>query len=288
MTTATSEPVSAEASPSHGGRTPWQEGKWARPVQGTAVVAALLGLWELLSRGGVLNPHFVPPPSEVIRTWYDWIFGGGEAAGHRFSGTWMTHVLSSGQRVLGGFLIAALLGVVLGVLIGWFRVVGALLDPIVQLLRPIPVTAWVPFAIVFFGLSAWGAIALIALGAFFPIVVNSTAGAQRTPRMLVRAALMLGTPRRKLLWRVVLPSALPSIFTGLRLGMGVAWVLVIVAEMLAVRSGLGYVMWDAYQLIRMDLIVATMVSVGVLGFLFDVLLVGLRKWALGWSEGMFE
>lgn len=173
-----------------------------------------------------------------------------------------------------------------GILIGWFRLVEALFDPVVQLLRPVPVTAWVPFAIVLFGLRETGAIVLVALGAFFPIVVNTTAGAQRTPWLLVRAALMLGTKRRKLLRRVVIPASLPYTFTGLCLGLGVAWVLLIVAEMVAVRSGLGYVMWQAYQQLRMDMIVATMASVGLLGFVSDWLIVRVRKRVLAWSEGL--
>ena len=130
------------------------------------------------------------------------------------------------------------------------------------------------------------AVFLIAMGAFFPIVVNATAGAQRTPRILLRAALMLGTPPHKLLYRVVLPAALPSIFTGLRLGMGIAWVLVIVSEMLAVKGGLGYSLWTAYQFQRMDLIIASMFSVGGLGYLFDRILVAVAGRTLRWAQGL--
>jgi ABC-type nitrate/sulfonate/bicarbonate transport system permease component len=120
---------------------------------------------------------------------------------------------------------------------------------------------------------------------FGEIVVNATAGAQRTPRILLRAALMLGTPPHKLLYRVVLPAALPSIFTGLRLGMGIAWVLVIVSEMLAVKGGLGYSLWTAYQFQRMDLIIASMFSVGGLGYLFDRILVAVAGRTLRWAQG---
>jgi NitT/TauT family transport system permease protein len=114
-------------------------------------------------------------------------------------------------------------------------------------------------------------------------VLTAAAGAERTPTVLIRAALMLGTPRRRLLQRVVLPSALPSIMTGLRLGMGLAWVLVIVAEMLAVKGGLGYALWSGYQFIRMDLIVAAMASLALLGYAFDLLLVAISRRLLRWS-----
>jgi NitT/TauT family transport system permease protein len=251
------------------------------------VPAALVVLWEIGSRTGVLNRTFIPPPSTVAATWYNWIFGTPTAGGTIYSGTWLDHSLSSARRVLLGFVIAAAIGTSLGVLIGWFRAVAVLLDPLIQTLRPIPITAWLPFAVVFWGIHEGGAVSLIALGAFFPIVVNATAGAARTPRVLVRAALMLGTRPGKLLWRVVLPAALPSIFTGLRLGVGVAWVLVIVSEMIAVKSGLGYVLWDAYFFIRMDMIIAAMFSVGILGFLSDAVIVLVRNQVLAYSRGLF-
>ena len=138
-------------------------------------------------------------------------------------------------------------------------------------------TAWVPFAVFIFGIHESAAIFLIAFGSFFPIVVNVAAGARQTPRILIRAARMLGTPPRKLLLRVVLPAALPAIFTGLRVGLGLAWVLVIVAEMLAVQGGLGYALWSAYQFSRLDLILAAIASVGGLGLASDRLISFLAK-----------
>jgi NitT/TauT family transport system permease protein len=195
-------------------------------------------------------------------------------------------MLSSTYRVMIGFAIASVAGVILGVLIGWFRLASNLFDPFIQLLRPIPITAWLPFSIVFFGIKDPSAIFLIAFGAFFPVVVNTTAGAARVPKVLIRAALMLGTKPRKLLLRVVLPSALPSIFTGLRLGIGLAWVLVIVAEMLAVDAGLGRALWTAYEFIRMDLIVAAMVTIGIMGYISDLIIVFIRDRALRWAKGI--
>ena len=150
----------------------------------------------------------------------------------------------------------------------------------------VPPPAWVPFTVFFFGIHESAAIFLIAFGAFFPITMNVAAGARQTPRTLVRAALMLGTPKRKLLWRVVLPSTLPSVFAGLRIGLGLAWVLVIVAEMLAVQGGLGYALWSAYQVNRLDLIMDAIVSVGLLGLLSDWLLVSLSSSALRWQRGL--
>ncbi len=245
-------------------------------------------LWELCSRYGVVDRQLIPPPSTVAHTFWRWIFVRGGAQHELYTGNWIVHAASSARRVVIGFLIAAAIGVPVGILIGWYRVAENLLDPVIQMLRPIPITAWVPFAVVFFGIREPSAIFLIVLGAFFPIVLNAAAGAQRTPRVLVRAGLMLGMPEAKLLPKVVIPSALPSVFTGLRLGIGVAWVLVIVAEMLAVKSGLGYVLWDAYFFLKMDIIIAAMISVGVLGFVSDRIILWIGNWLLKWSRGLYE
>ncbi|MCL6640966.1 MAG: ABC transporter permease, partial [Candidatus Rokubacteria bacterium] len=199
-----------------------------------------------------------------------------------YSGTWLDNVLYSTRRVLQGFLIAAAAAIPLGLFIGWNRLVARLVDPSIQLLRPVPITAWLPFSIAVFGIYDAGALFLIGLGAFYPIVVNTTHGVRDTPLVLLRAARMLGAGSATILRSVVFPSALPAIFTGLRLGVGVAWTAVIVAEMIAVKSGLGYVLWDAYYVGRMDICVATMVSVGLLGFLSDRAIYALSRLVLRW------
>jgi NitT/TauT family transport system permease protein len=185
-----------------------------------------------------------------------------------------------------GFAIASALGIIVGILIGWFELMNDLLDPIVQWLRPIPMTAWLPFATFMFGIREGAAIFLIAMGSFFPIVVSCTHGAEQTPKNLVRAALMLGTSSHRLLLRVVLPSALPYIFNGLRVGLGIAWVLVIVSEMLAVKGGIGYAMWTAYQFVRIDLIIAAMFTMGLLGLISDRILLFLSRRLLRWNTGL--
>jgi NitT/TauT family transport system permease protein len=218
------------------------------------VPACFVLLWEVCSRVGFVDPQLVPAPSTVAHTWWVWIFGASGEQHNMYAGNWLPHAAASTRRVLTGFAIATAVGVPIGVLIGWYRLAENLLDPLIQIIRPIPITAWIPFAVIFFGIREPSAISLIALGAFFPIVVNATAGARHTPKVLVRAGLMLGLSEAQLLPKVVIPAALPSVVTGLRLGVGVAWVLVIVSEMLAVKSGLGYVLWDAYYFLKMDVI----------------------------------
>ncbi|HEY7245668.1 MAG TPA: ABC transporter permease [Xanthobacteraceae bacterium] len=258
---------------------------WNRIARRALLPVVLLAGWQYASTTGIFDPSFVPSPSTVVSSWWEWIFGPRSELAWN-SGTWLEYVYLSTWRVLVGFVIASAIGIGIGVLIGWFELMRDMLDPIVQGLRPIPMTAWLPFATFIFGIRESAAIFLIAMGAFFPIAVSCTIGAEQTPRNLVRAALMLGTSPRMLLLRVVLPSALPYIFNGLRVGLGIAWVLVIVSEMLAVKGGIGYAMWTAYQFVRIDLIIAAMFTMGLLGLASDRILLVLNRRLLRWNTGL--
>jgi NitT/TauT family transport system permease protein len=258
---------------------------WRRSLRRFLVPVGLLALWQISASLNLYDSTFLPAPTTVLQALWQWMFGERTAFAW-YSGTWLEYVYLSTSRVMIGFAIAAVVGVTLGILIGWNEVVADLFDPIVQWLRPIPMTAWLPFATFIFGIREGAAISLIAMGAFYPIVVNCTTGAEQTPRNLVRAALMLGTPPRKILLRVVLPAALPFIFTGLRLGVGIGWVLVIVVEMLAVKGGIGYAMWTAYQFVRIDLIIAAMFTIGLLGLITDRLLLAISQRLLRWNTGL--
>lgn len=224
----------------------------------------------------------VPTPLAVLEGWRTWMFGTSGLSLDPYRGTWLSNVRYSGLRVLQGFGLAALLGIPLGLMIGWSRLVSQLLDPMIQSLRPIPITAWLPFSIALFGIRDLGSVFLIFLGGFYPIVVNATQGARDVERNMVRAALMMGATRFQLLRRVVAPTAMPSIFTGLRIGLGISWTAVIVSEMVAVKSGLGYVLWDAYYVGRMDIVLADMVSIGIMGYLSDRLIVLVERRVLRW------
>jgi NitT/TauT family transport system permease protein len=213
-----------------------------------------------------------------------WAFGSSGLSLNPYSGTWLANLLFSAERVGKGFLVAIVVAVPVGLAIGWNRIASGALDPTVQLLRPIPITAWLPFSIAIFGIRDMGAVFLIALGAFYPIVVNTAQGARDIERNLVRAAMMMGAGRWTILRRVVLPASLPSIFTGLRIGLGIAWTAVIVAEMVAVKSGLGYVLWDAYYVGRMDVVIADMATIGLLGLISDRVILWLERWVLAWRR----
>jgi NitT/TauT family transport system permease protein len=248
---------------------------------GLVVPTAVVVLWQVMgsmpSMAGIL-----PTPSKVVEGWHGWIFGQAGLGLNPYLGTWLSNVEYSSMRVAQGFLLAALIGVPLGLLIGWSKFISQLLDPLIQSLRPIPITAWLPFSIAVFGIRDVGSIFLIFLGGFYAIVVNATQGARDVDRNLVRAALMMGASRAQLLYRVVLPAAMPSIFTGLRIGLGISWTAVIVSEMVAVKSGLGYVLWDAYYVGRMDIVLADMVSIGAMGYISDRIIVFIERKILVW------
>ena len=255
-----------------------------RILQSALLPIGFLLLWEFAGRTELIMAGILPHPSLVAQGWWTWIFGPEGMGLNPYSGTWLANVLNSFARVAQGYLLAIVVAVPTGVLIGWSGLVSRLVDPTIQSLRPIPITAWLPFSIALFGIRDFGAIFLIALGAFYPIVVNATHGAKDVNPNLIRAASMMGASRTQMLFRVVFPSALPAIFTGMRIGLGIAWTAVIVAEMVAVKSGLGYVLWDAYYVGRMDVVIADMVSIGLLGFLTDRLIVAVEQHVLRWKR----
>jgi NitT/TauT family transport system permease protein len=252
-------------------------------VSGLIVPLGVAILWEIVARNRLLSSSLFPALSSVATVWLDWTFGANGKA-LVYSGTWLQHVMASAQRVLLGFALGSSAGVMLGVLTGWSRFSRALLDPLVQWLRPIPVTAWVPLSIIWFGIGGAPAVGLVFIGAFFPTYVNSMYGVMQVEDKLIRAARMLGAQRRRLLFRVVLPAALPTITTGMRVGLGFSWMCVIVSEMLAVKSGLGYVLWDSYYFSNLDMVVAAMASIGLLGFASDKIFRALTRPYLRWAD----
>lgn len=256
---------------------------WVRALQYAAFPLGVLALWQGAVEFGFVRRNVLPPPLDVIAVWFDLVTGSLKISS-RYAGTWLDHAFASVWRVYAGFAWGAGLGLLLGLLIGLSRVVERMLDPTIQVLRNIPVTAWVPLSLVFFGIGNAPAIFLIGLGAFFPTAINSTHGVRQINTTLYKAARMMGADEREMLARVILPAALPAVFTGIRLSMGIAWVLVVVAEILAVRSGLGYLLNDAYQFYRNDVVIAAMLSIGILGYLSDRLVVLVRDRVLAWNR----
>ena len=250
--------------------------RWATPL---IVPLILVAAWDLCVR--LTGTRLIPLPRDVAIMLYDFTFGG--VYDDAFSKSIHIHFWKSVQRVYGGFFAAAAVGIPLGLLIGRIRIVRNLIDPTLQMLRPVPVTAWLPLSMIFFGLGPNAAIFLVFLGAFFPIVLNTTFGVRSVDHKLFEAASMLGCNGSSLFRQVVLPAATPSIFNGLRLGHGFAWILIVVGEMTGVPEGLGAVIMDGRTLSRTDLVIAGMIVIGLAGFLSDRVIVAINNRLLAWS-----
>ncbi len=238
-----------------------------------------LAFWWFATRN---NPFgLIPPPHDVGLAMWDLAFGG--INDDAFSKTLLTHLIASTLRVYGGFLLAAALALPLGMLIGRLRLARDLLDPVFQLLRPVPVTAWLPLSMILFGLGPKSAFFLVAMGAFYPILVNTIFGVRSVEPRLFEAAAMLGVSPAAVFPKVVLPAAMPGIFTGLRLGLGFSWVVIVVGEMTGVETGLGAMIMDARQLSRTDIVICGMIVIGIAGFLSDQAVQALGRRLLRWS-----
>ncbi len=251
----------------------------ATPLLRIVVPVALLLGWHAAT---ALRPGgLIPSPAEVGAALWDLAFGG--INDDAFSQMLLPDLLASAGRVYGAFLLAAALALPLGMLIGRLRIVKELLEPTLQVLRPVPVTAWLPLSMIIFGLGPRSAFFLVALGAFYPILVNTTFAVRSVEPRLFEAAQMLGVSPASLFPKVVLPASLPGIFTGLRLGLGFAWVVIVVGEMTGVQTGLGAMIMDARQLSRTEIVIAGMAVIGVAGFLSDQAINTLGRRLLAWS-----
>ncbi|WP_211262251.1 ABC transporter permease [Nitriliruptor alkaliphilus] len=213
---------------------------------------------------------FVPTPIEVVDRLRDLLLGG--VFDDAFSGTAWQHLWASTQRVLTGFVLAVLIAVPLGIWMGRSRLVFRLLDPTINLIRPVPVTAWAPLSLLIIGFGDRSTIFLVFLAAFFPVLLNTIGGVQQVSPRLIEAAAMLGTRPRAVLYRVVLPASMRSIVSGLRIALGLSWVILVVGETVGIRVGLGSMITQARDMSKTDLIVAGMVIIGLAGFLADRLL----------------
>jgi NitT/TauT family transport system permease protein len=249
------------------------------PLLAAVFPAAVLIIWHFATYGQKYS--LIPPPSDVALALWDLAFGG--INDDAYSKTLHIHLLASLSRVYGGFAIATAVALPLGLMIGRIPVIRQLLDPTLQVLRPIPVTAWLPLAMIMFGLGPRSAFFLVCLGAFYPILINTIFGVRTVDPRLFEAASMLGCEGTTQFFRVVLPASLPAIFTGLRLGLGFAWVVIVVGEMTGVQTGLGAIIMEARQLSRTEIVICGMAVIGTAGFISDRLVLLSGKRLLRWS-----
>lgn len=235
--------------------------------------------WEVVSVFGTrINPQLdvmLPPPTAVFSAAQDLMA----------RGVLFTHMFDSLQRVLMAVGTACLIGIPLGLAMGWFPRFRRAVDPLLEFIRPIPPLAWIPLSILWFGIGDTQIVYIIFLAAFFPVVLNAMAGARDIDSYLVRAGLSLGAARGELFATVVLPGAMPNIFTGVRVGLGIGWMALVAGELVAAPSGLGYMINNARTLFRSDYILLGMVLIGVLGLVLDFLMRRLALWIMPWHKG---
>jgi NitT/TauT family transport system permease protein len=248
-------------------------------VLGTGFPVLFVLLWHFAVV--ISGTRLIPSPHQVAVMMYDFSFGG--VYDDAFSGTILTHIWKSMTRVYGGFFLAAVIGIPLGLMIGRIKILRQVLDPTINLLRPIPVTAWLPLSMIFFGLGPNAAIFLVFLGAFYPILLNTVFGVRSVDARLFEAAAMLGCQGSAMFRQIVFPAALPSIFNGLRVAHGFAWILIVVGEMTGVPTGLGSVIMDGRTLSRTDLVITGMIVIGAMGFVTDRIIVMISNRVLSWS-----
>jgi ABC-type nitrate/sulfonate/bicarbonate transport system permease component len=240
-------------------------------------VLAALALWEAMSLSGVFPQSIFPPPQMVL------------AAGIREfqEGLLLTHIGVSMARLFAGFLIGSIIGVLLGILMGWVKWVENLFNPLIEIVRPVPPLAWIPLAIFWFGIGEVSKLFMISLAVFFFVVVNTYQGVANVDFVLIRASQSLNATRRQILFQVILPATMPDIATGLRLGLSIAFALLAASELIAAKSGLGFMIMNAREMGNNDTIIFGILVVGTLAvvceYLFNLLM---NKKILRWHAAL--
>lgn len=238
----------------------------------------MLVLWELLVRTNILDRRFFPAPTTVILVLVEMIN----------SGEIFDHLFSSLQRIVAGFVLGAIPAVILGMLMGWSRGVRAFLDPIVAATYPIPKLSLLPLIIILFGIGEMSKIVVVAIAGFFIVLISTAAGVRRIDPTLLQAAHNYGAYGRKLFSKVILPASLPAIFTGLRLALGTSLLIIVAAEFVAAKQGIGYLIWLSWSTLSVGEMYAGLVVIALLGLLFTTGLERLGKKLMPWAEEFQE
>ncbi|OGL41278.1 MAG: ABC transporter permease [Candidatus Schekmanbacteria bacterium RIFCSPHIGHO2_02_FULL_38_11] len=231
----------------------------------SVLILIILSL-QILSSLGIISKMSFPSPLSVCAGIGELILTG-MPPGYRL----LTHIEESLVRVFLGFILALMTGFLLGIIMGWSKRVSFYFNPVLELLRPVPPLAWLPLSVLWFGIGIMSKSFLIFLGAFFPILVNTILGVNSIEKSLIDGCYSLGASRRDIIFKVVIPGSMPSVLTGIRIGMGIGWMTLVAAELTGVKSGygLGYMIMTARDLQRIDLVVAGMVTIGIVGYLLD-------------------
>ena len=238
-----------------------------------ALPIIILVIWKLADIAGYIKPYAMPTPEKVLET----------AGNILRDGTLIAHIAASFLRVIEGFLIALILALIMGVGIGLSKKLEVFTEMTVQIIKPIPPIAWIPLAILWFGIGEFSKIFIIILGAFFPILLNVVDGIKNIDAKYLELGRVYEVPKAKFIRGVIFPGALPSIMTGVRIGLGNAWVCVVAAEMIAASKGVGYMLTDGRNLSKPELVILAMLIIGIIGKIMDDILKMISKKITKWN-----
>ena len=246
-------------------------GEWTESILLLVIIAVV---WSIWGTNGETNTLIMPSLKDVFQTFCTDVA----------DGSLLAALGISMKRVLTGYVVSVVLGIGLGIIIGLSKHMQRLTNLVIQIIRPIPPIAWIPLVILWMGIGEASKVFLIFLGGFFPVLINVTDGIRYTNKKLTEVAAVMETPRKKYITQLVIPAAMPSIFTGLKVSLGSCWTCVVAAELVASTSGIGYMISNARNFGQMDVVIVGMLSIGVVGKIMDVILNIIGKYVLAWNE----
>jgi len=248
--------------------------KVGEQLTGLIVPLLVLVLWDTAIRAHWVKPVFLPPPTTVLTTFYDLLV----------NGQFLLDLWVSIFTVVHGFIWGGVLGLLFGTAAGLSRLVERLFGPILNGIRQVPAIAWLPLIIMWVGIGDTGKLVVIAKSVFFPVFLNTLQGIRNVSREYVEVARVYEFTRLQLLRRVVFPAALPTIFVGIRFGAGISWAMIVAAEMLSGRKGLGFLLLQAQDLLMTDQVFVVIVVIGLVGYLIDLLLKRVERRLVRWKH----
>lgn len=233
---------------------------------------ALLAVWEITVRIGVLDERFFPAPTNIVST----------LVGMVESGELLTNTWISLRRMFLGMVVGGVPALLLGLVMGLYRPIRIAVDPLIAATYPIPKSAILPLLLLIFGLGEGSKIAMVAIGVFFPVAINTTAGVLEIDRIYHDVGKNYGAGRWQTFRTIALPGAMPLILTGVRLGFGIGLILIVIAEMVGARSGLGYMIWNAWQIFQVEVMYVGLIVISVIGVLFTLALTEVERLLVPW------
>lgn len=256
-----------------------RKSKYQLTVLSIIGVLAFLLIWQFAVMGDLLPNRYVPMPSEVVKLFFvKWVDPNPDGA------VLGVHILASLQVALTGFFLAIIIGVPLGLFMGWFRGFESFMRPIFEILRPIPPVSWIPITIIWLGLGLQAKAFIVFFSAFVPCTINAYTGIRQTSPALINVAKVCGASNFTIFRKIGIPSAMTMTFAGIRVALGNAWATLVAAEMLAANVGLGYMIQQGRSFARPDIIILGIVVIGILGVIFTWLLGLVEGKVLGWKK----